>query len=126
MRGHADAWHCRTPTPAVALSPRHSGLPRQSGARWVSLRVSHNSATWARGEPAHQVDRRRGRGTMTDLIEHADTEPADGADTVTEGAPGGPVAPKRRGVAGAMRRPRSVIVAICVVVVAGTLGGVAM
>ena len=78
------------------------------------------------GGPAHQVDRRRGRGTMTDLIEHADTEPADSADRVTEGARGGPVAPKRRGLAGAMRRPRAVIVAICVVVVAGALGAVAM
>jgi hypothetical protein len=36
-----------------------------------------------------------GRGTMTDLIEHADTEPADSADKVTEGAPGGPAAPER-------------------------------
>ena len=63
---------------------------------------------------------------MTDLIEQPDTEPADGADRVTEGARGGPVSPKRRGLAGAMRRPRAVIVAICVVVVAGTLGAVVM
>ena len=54
---------------------------------------------------------------MTDLIEHADTEPADSGDGATEGARGGCVAPKRRGLAGAMRRPRAVIVAICVVVV---------
>src|SRR5580658_326352 len=62
---------------------------------------------------------------MTDLIEHADTKPADGADRVTEGAQGGP-APKRRGLAGAMSGSLAVIVAICVVVVAGALGVVAM
>ena len=63
---------------------------------------------------------------MTDLIEHADTEPADEADRTTEGARGGSEVPKRRGLAGAMRRPRAVIVAICVVVVAGALGAVVM
>ena len=63
---------------------------------------------------------------MTDLIEHADTEPGDGADRVTEGARGGPVAPERRGLVGAMRRPRALILAVCVVVVAGALGAVAM
>ena len=63
---------------------------------------------------------------MTDLIEHADTEPADSAERVPEGARGGPVAPKRRGLAGAWRQPRGVIVAICLVVVAGALSAVAM
>ncbi len=62
---------------------------------------------------------------MTDLIEHADSEPADSEDRVTEGARGGPDGPQRRGLAGAMRRPRAVIVAVCVVVVAGALGAVA-
>jgi hypothetical protein len=62
---------------------------------------------------------------MTDLIEHGDTEPADSADRVTEGARGGHAA-KRRGLAGAMSRSRGVIVAICMVVVAGALGVVAM
>jgi Copper type II ascorbate-dependent monooxygenase, C-terminal domain len=60
---------------------------------------------------------------MTDLIEHADSEPADSAESLTQER-GGPAAPKRRGLAHAMRRPRAVIVAICVVVVAGTLGAV--
>ena len=55
---------------------------------------------------------------MTDLIEHADTEPSDSADKETEGATGGPISPKRRRLAGAMRLPRAVILAICVVVVA--------
>ena len=63
---------------------------------------------------------------MTDLIEHADSESADSADTVAEGARGGPGAPKRLGLTGAKRLPRAVIVAICIVVVAGTLGAVAM
>jgi hypothetical protein len=63
---------------------------------------------------------------MTDLIEHADTEPADGADRVTDGAPGGPAGPGRRGLAGAVSRSRGVIAAICVVVVAGALVVVAM
>jgi hypothetical protein len=63
---------------------------------------------------------------MTDLIEHPDTEPADSADRVTEGARGGPVVPKRRGLAGTMRQRRAVIVTICVVVVAGVLAAVAI
>ncbi|MGH2851848.1 MAG: hypothetical protein ACRDLP_14680, partial [Solirubrobacteraceae bacterium] len=63
---------------------------------------------------------------MTDLIEHADTEPGDSSDKVTEGAQGGSAAPKPRGLAGAMSRSRAVIVAICVVVVAGALGVVAV
>ena len=50
------------------------GPVRRYHRRWVSLRTSRNSAAWARGDPAHHVDRRRGRGTMTDLIENADTE----------------------------------------------------
>jgi hypothetical protein len=53
---------------------------------------------------------------MTDLIKDIDTESAGGAATETEGSPSGPVAPKRRGL----------IVAICVVVVAGALGAVAL
>ncbi len=60
---------------------------------------------------------------MTDRIEHADTDSADRAD---EGASPGPVPPKRRHLAGAMRTPRAVIVAISVVLVAGALGAVAL
>ena len=60
---------------------------------------------------------------MTDLIEHADTDSGDRAD---EGASRGPVPPKRRHLAGAMGTPRSVIVAISVVLVAGALGAVAL
>ena len=63
---------------------------------------------------------------MTDLIEHADTEPVDSTDTATEGSPGGPAAPRPRRVAGALRRPRAVIVALSVVVVAGALGAAAV
>ena len=44
----------------------------------------------------------------------------------TEGASRGPVPPKRRRLAGAMGTPRAVIVAICVVLVAGALGAVAL
>ena len=60
---------------------------------------------------------------MTDLIEQADADSADRAD---EGASRGPVPPKRRHLAGAMGTPRAVIVAICVVLVAGALGAVAL
>jgi hypothetical protein len=60
---------------------------------------------------------------MTDLIEHADTDSPVGAD---EGSSRGPVPPKRRRLAGAMRTPRAVIVAISVVLVVGALGAVAL
>ncbi|HVA08900.1 MAG TPA: hypothetical protein VNG12_19375 [Acidimicrobiales bacterium] len=60
---------------------------------------------------------------MTDIVEHADIHSADRADG---GASRGPVPPKRRRLSGAMGTPRAVIVAICVVLVAGALGAVAL
>ena len=56
---------------------------------------------------------------MTDLIEHADTEPADGADRATEGARAGPVAPRDAASPAPCAGRRPSIVAICVVVVTG-------
>jgi hypothetical protein len=60
---------------------------------------------------------------MSDFIEHADGESADRAD---DGTSRGLVPPKRRRLTASMGVPRGVIVAIGVVLMAGTLGAVAL